>query len=131
MPHLKHFTEEQADEIRKTIADVTRSYRIRYWFVIGGFVLFGTFGLYGYKHVQDQTVHESCVVSHQLVIGIILRSVDATYADYQKNPQSVLDKYKVVLKGNPTYKNNPKLLQQNLEKTAKVLNDSDPALCPN
>lgn len=130
MPALKHFSDDQKEEIRKEIALFIAPYRVRFWLIIVGFLVGATIGLYGYKSGIDSATHNACVQDRQLIIGIVLRSVDANYAEYQANPEAVITAFKKIQEGNPQYKHNPKLLNATLQKTRDILNASDPANCP-
>ena len=136
MPHLEHFTEVQADEVRQEFVYYLRPYRIRFWLVLAGFIIGSTLGLFAYEHVlntetQDSihNAHVNCVLTRQLVINIVLRSINSDYQDYRQDPNKAIAQYRNVLMGNSLYRDNPQLLQDTLHKTRVILNLADPSKC--
>lgn len=139
MPYLKQseFTEAQADEIRAEIHLMLQPYRIRFWFILVGFLIAVTLGALAWQSTQSnkairatEEAHVGCVQSHVLVSDVVLRSIGTTYAMYKANPQLVLAKYRKTLEGNAFYKANPELIASSIKQTADVLKLSDPARCP-
>jgi len=55
MPMLKHFTPEQAEEVRSEIHMFLRPYRIRFWLVLIGLVLGLVFGFLAYQSTENNT----------------------------------------------------------------------------
>jgi hypothetical protein len=103
MPYLHHFTEEQADDIRREIAAYIRPYRIRFYFVLTGFLIFAAIGLWAYQASVDSSRDRVCrtAAENRKVLSDILLLAshpppDAT-AEQRERTQAFFDRAQKIL----------------------------------
>jgi len=96
-----------------------------------GFCALGVLS-YGYFQLVEQNRQESiarCEDSRKLISRTVLRTLNATYAQYKANPEKVLSMYERQLLGINVYRDNPLLLEGTIRRTRATLADADPARC--
>jgi hypothetical protein len=74
-------------------------------------------------------VKRNCIELRELFQQTILRTLDASYEEYQRDPGQVLETYRKQLETNPSFKGNNARVERSVLVTHDILQLSDPELC--